>query len=46
MCYHYGKGVVRDRAEAERWYQLAAAQGDKSASEALERLRKRTSERG
>lgn len=33
--YNNGQGVAQDNAEAVRWYQLAAAQGDTSAQSNL-----------
>ena len=37
--YREGEGVKRDYAEAAKWYQLAAAQGDEEAQESLEEIR-------
>jgi len=34
----YGQGVAQDRAEAIRWYRLAAAQGHADAQISLRRL--------
>jgi len=36
--YASGQGVAKDEREAVRWYQLAAAQGDAYAQQALKRL--------
>jgi len=36
--FENGQGVAQDRAEAIRWYRLAAAQGNASATAALKRL--------
>jgi hypothetical protein len=37
--FECGRGVAQDRAEAIRWYRLAAAQGHVGATAALRRLR-------
>ncbi len=37
--YLYGRGVKKDRIEAEKWLNKAAQQGDKSAINALEKLK-------
>ena len=36
--FENGRGVAQDRAEAIRWYRLAAAQGHAKATAALRRL--------
>ena len=42
-CHEHGRGGVEgDRAEAKRWYQRAAAKGNKGAIEALELLARRS----
>ena len=38
MCYYFGKGVPRDRAEAVKWFQKAALRGHAEAAELLEAL--------
>ena len=38
VCYQYGDGVERDMAEAEKWFRLAAENGEEDALEALEML--------
>jgi len=38
VMFENGEGVAQDRAEAIRWYRLAAAQGHSKASAALNRL--------
>ena len=38
MCYYFGKGVPRDRAEAIKWFQKAALRGHAEAAELLEAL--------
>jgi TPR repeat protein len=35
LCYEPGKGVTKDRSEAVKWYQKAAARGNKEAQERL-----------
>ena len=37
-CYHEGKGVEKDMAEAVKWYRLAAEQDNTDAKEALKEL--------
>ena len=44
--YHYGHGVPEDRAEAEKWYEKAAAQGHRLAKYNLSCLRHENSRRG
>jgi uncharacterized protein len=39
FMFEKGQGVAKDRAEAIRWYLLAAAQGNAEATAALRRLR-------
>jgi hypothetical protein len=41
--YEKGEGVKQDSNEAMKWYGLAAAQGNQSAQQALDRLRARRS---
>ena len=41
--YEKGEGVKQDANEAMKWYGLAAAQGNQSAQQALDRLRARRS---
>lgn len=41
--YEKGEGVKQDTNEAMKWYGLAAAQGNQSAQQALDRLRTRRS---
>jgi hypothetical protein len=41
--YEKGEGVKQDFDEAMKWYGLAAAQGNQSAQQALDRLRTRRS---
>jgi TPR repeat protein len=36
--FENGNGVAKDRAEAIRWYRLAAAQGNAIAQSSLKRL--------
>jgi TPR repeat protein len=36
--YRFGRGVIRDSAESERWYRAAAAQGDPRAITLLNRI--------
>jgi TPR repeat protein len=36
MCYYYGRGVVRDVAQANVWFRKAAAQGNEAAARALQ----------
>ena len=38
IAYENGEGVTRDIAKALDWYRKAAAEGDKSAKDALRRL--------
>ena len=38
MCYYFGKGVPRDRAEAVKWFQKAALRGHTEAAELFEAL--------
>ena len=35
VIYHYGIGIDRDLAEARRWYEKAAKNGDSAAAYAL-----------
>ena len=35
LCYEYGEGVDKDLAEAKKWYQKAADQGDEFAKKRL-----------
>ena len=37
-CYKWGDGVEEDLVEAVRWYRKAAAQGNKSGQEGLEKI--------
>ena len=37
-CYHEGKGVEKDMAEAVKWYRLPADQKNYDAKEALKEL--------
>jgi TPR repeat protein len=43
--HEQGQGVPRNLAEAERWYAMAAAKGNKTAAANLERLRKASKKR-
>jgi TPR repeat protein len=36
LCYYYGRGVDRDAAKAQVWFRKAAAQGERTAVEALQ----------
>ena len=38
LMFYQGHGVAQDKAEAIRWFRLAAAQGDTGAAAWLERL--------
>ena len=37
-CYYEGLGVEKDKAEAMKWFRLAADNGEEDAQEALEML--------
>jgi len=39
MLYEKGHGVTADLAEAQRWYEKAAAEGDEDAKKNLARLK-------
>ncbi len=40
MMYHFGTGVPRDSVEAHKWYNLAAANGDRKGAAARDALAK------
>ena len=35
LCYYYGRGVDRDVAQAQVWFRMSAAQGHRTAAEAV-----------
>ena len=38
ICYDYGKGVSMNKAEAVKWFRMAAKQGNEGAKKALESI--------
>jgi TPR repeat protein len=36
LCYHYGRGVGRDVAQAMAWFRRAAAQGSLAAAQVVQ----------